>query len=75
MVLQKLTFNFVAEDLMLKKDLNDKWYIYILFCVIKLIKLYVESETQHVATAKYKLKLIMPTSLNETTTECKPTHI
>ena len=37
---------------MLKKYLNDKRYIYIFFCFIKAIKLYIEWETQHVKTAQ-----------------------
>ena len=71
MFLQKLTFSFVAKNLKLKKEFNDKRYIYILFCLIKPIKLYIESKTQQVANAEYKLKFIMPIIANETTFERK----
>ena len=39
---------------MLKKDFSDKQYFYILFRIVKLIKMYIEPESQHLATAKYK---------------------
>ena len=71
MVLQKLPFNFVGKNLMLKKDFNDERYIYILFCFIEPIKLYLESETQHVATAEYKVKFILPIICHERTIERK----
>lgn len=56
---------------MLKKDFNDERYIYILFCFIEPIKLYLESETQHAATAEYKIKFILPIICHERTIERK----
>ena len=41
-------------SVMLKKDFSDKHYFYILFRIVKLIKMYIESETQHITRAKYK---------------------
>ena len=38
---------------MTKKDLNDTRYIYTLLRFIKLIKLYIESKTEHKTTEEY----------------------
>ena len=63
---------------MLKDDFSYRRYIYILLRFIKPIKLYRESEIQHVTTAENNLeimlqKFIMQLILIETTTECKET--